>query len=107
MVARGEIYWTDFDPPTGRRPAVVVTRSGVIRYLNAITVAPITRTVRDLASQVAVGEQEGLRGDSAINCDSLLTIRKFKLDPDPTGKLGGAKLRELDRALRFALGIRR
>jgi mRNA interferase MazF len=51
-----------------------------------------------------VGEPEGLKHDSAIHCDGLLSISKARLT-DFVGSLGVTKLDELEVALRVALQI--
>ena len=106
MVARNEIYWADLGPPAGRRPVCVLTRNAAIDVLNALTCAPITRTIRGVASEVEVGPECGLPEVSVITCDSILTVPTTRLDPDPVGILNLEKRIDLDRALRFALDIR-
>jgi len=71
----------------------------------AVVVAPISRTIRDIASEVRLGLEEGLPQESAASCDNLLTLPKDRFDPSPAGQLGADKIVELDRALRFALDI--
>jgi mRNA interferase MazF len=105
-VRRGEIYWAELGPPAGRRPVVVLTREVVIPHLSKVTVAPVTRTTRGIASEVPVGRAEGLPVRSVVNCDSVATIPKALLGRAPVGRLGILKIRRLDEALRFALGIR-
>ena len=39
-------------------------------------VAPITSTIRGLPSEVIVGVDEGLKNDSAINCDHIQTVQQ-------------------------------
>lgn len=102
---RGDIYWADLGPPAGRRPVLVVTRSAAILVLGAIVVAPVTRTVRDIASEVRLGLDHGLPEESVAGCDNLLTVPKERLDPEPVGWLEAGKVVELDQALRFALEI--
>ena len=102
---RGEVYWADLGPPAGRRPAVVLSRSVVIPVVIAVVVAPISRTIRDIASEVRLGLEEGLPQESAASCDNLLTLPKDRFDPSPAGQLDADKIVELDRALRFALDI--
>jgi mRNA interferase MazF len=53
-----------------------------------------------------VGPAEGLKHDSAILCDGLMSIEKSRLT-DFVGELSPAKLRELDDALLSALGVLR
>ena len=71
----------------------------------SVTCAPITRTVRDIDSEVDVGADQGLGERCVINCDNIVTIPKTSLDRDPTGQLDELKQAALDRALRYALDI--
>ncbi|MFH1331534.1 MAG: type II toxin-antitoxin system PemK/MazF family toxin [Actinomycetota bacterium] len=105
MVARNEVYWADLGPPAGRRPVCVLTRTAAIRVLQAVTCAPITRTIRGISSEVEVGLAEGLPQAGVITCDNIITIPKTALEPEPVGVLDLGKRAELDRALRFALDI--
>ena len=103
---RGEIRWASLPEPAGRRPALVVTRDRAIAARDRVTVALLTTRIRGLRSEVPVGRSEGLGRDSVAACDNLQTIPKAALDPDPAGRLDGVGLMRLDRALRYALGIR-
>ena len=101
---RGEIYWADLGPPAGRRPVLILSRNAAIPVLDALVVAPITKTIRD-ASEVRLGTNEGIAEECVANLDSLVTIPKSLLNREPTGEIGIRKLMELDGALRFALEI--
>lgn len=103
---RGEVYWADLPAPAGRRPVVIVTRTSALRYRAALTIAPVTRRIRGIPSEVPVGPGEGLRQESVANCDSLLTVDKRILSRDPAGALSRRGITQLDQALRYALGIR-
>ena len=105
MVARGEIYWADLGPPAGRRPVCVVTRDAAAAILTAVVCAPVTRTVRGIRSEVAIGPAQGLSDPCVINCDSLVTVPAGSFDPRPVGRLDAAGRAELDGALRYALDI--
>lgn len=105
MVARNDLFWADLGPPAGRRPVCVVTRDAAISVLLSITCAPITRTIRGIASEVGVGPAQGLPERAVINCDNLMTIPVAALDPKPIGRLDAGARAELDRALRYALDI--
>jgi mRNA interferase MazF len=105
-VKRGEIRWAGLPPPSGRRPVLLVTRDEAIPVLTSVIVAEITPTVRGIRSEVPLGPEEGLDQESVANCDSLASIRKSILEPRAVGSLGPAKLKQLDRSLHFALGIR-
>jgi mRNA interferase MazF len=105
-VRRGEIYLATLPEPVGRRPVLLVTRTAAVQVRTAVTVAPVTRTIRGIASEVPLGRTHGLRTRSVANCDSLQTISKSALHRKPLGFLTVDELPVLDRALRFALGIR-
>jgi len=53
---RGEIRWYTFRLPDKRRPVLVLTRDEVIDRLNEIIVAPVTRTIRGLRTEVLLTE---------------------------------------------------
>ena len=72
----------------------------------SVTVAPVTRTIRAIPSELPLGRGHGLRAASVANCDTLQTIQKASLGPRPIGRLTPLELLELDEALRYALGIR-
>jgi mRNA interferase MazF len=105
-VRRGEVYWARLPEPIGRRPVVVVTRTAVLGVRTTITVAPVTRTIRGIPSELPLGRPHGLRAASVANCDTLQTIPKALLGPRPIGRLTPLELVSLDGALRYALGIR-
>ncbi|MGZ5300822.1 MAG: type II toxin-antitoxin system PemK/MazF family toxin [Actinomycetota bacterium] len=104
---RGELYWARLPQPVGRRPVLIVSRDATLAVRSRVTVAPITRTIRGIRSEVALGRSHGLRAASVANCDSLQTILKEALGPGPIGELPVPELVALDRAIRFALGIRK
>ena len=102
---RGEIYWADLGPPAGRRPVLVLSRNAAVPVLSAVIIAPISRTIRDIASEVRLGLEQGLPKECAASCDNLLTVPKSGFEQSPVGVLGPDKIIELDHALRFALEI--
>jgi len=97
--------WADLGAPAGRRPVCVVTRDAAIEVLSAVTCAPITRTIRGIRSEIAVGTDEGLPDASVITCDNIVTLPTTMLAEDPVGRLDLEKRAALDRALRYALDI--
>lgn len=56
------------------RPVLILTREIVRPHLTNVTVAPITTTVRGLATEVPVGAGNGLSRRSAVSCDNIQTI---------------------------------
>jgi mRNA interferase MazF len=103
---RGELYWAQLPAPVGRRPVLIVSRDATLSARTRVTVVPITRTVRGIRSEVALGREHGLRVASVANCDNLQTIPKASVGPRMLGRLPVSEVVDLDRALRFALGIR-
>jgi mRNA interferase MazF len=71
---QGSVVWADLPPPFGRRPVVVLTRDAVIGQLNNLTVAPITRSVRSIVTQVMLGPADGVPTPCAITLDNIFTI---------------------------------
>lgn len=98
---RGEVWWAKVDR---RRPVVLVSRDEAYDVRSLVIVAPATTTVRGYAVEVKVGRREGLPRDWVVNCDWLVTLPKEDL-LERAGRLSGPKLRQLDDALRFALGL--
>ena len=105
MVARNDIFWADLGPPAVRRPVCVLTRNAAIEVLNAVTCAPITRTIRGIPSEVEIGPEQGLPEACVISCDNVITIPLEDLDDDPVGHLDDATRAQLDTALRYSLDI--
>ena len=103
---RGEVHWADLSEGFGRRPVVIISRDAVLPIRDRVTVAPITRTVRGIRSEVPVGVAEGLRRDSVVNIDEILTIPKEMVHQAAAGSLGPVKLRELESAIHYALDLR-
>lgn len=101
---RGEVRWYRFAAPDKRRPVVVLTRESVLDYLHEATVAPITRTVRDIPSEVLLGPEDGLPQACAINLDHLQTVSKDRLG-GLVATLSATRMEEVRAALLFALGF--
>ena len=102
-IERGEIRLVHFPTPDKSRPALVLTRGSAIGYLSRVTLAPITSSIRDVPSEVLVGPEDGLKQPSAVNLHNVLTVAKDRVGRR-VAQLGEAKMREVCRALGFALG---
>ena len=100
----GDIRWYKFVRPDKRRPVLILTRDSVLEYLNEVTIAPITSTVRNIPSEVFLTKADGMLRDCAVNCDHLQTVPKGKIGPLITSLLP-AKVVEVGQAIRFALDI--
>jgi len=101
---RGDVCYHTFKEPDKRRPVLILTRTDAISFLNEVTIAPITTTVRDNNSSVWLNESDGMREACAINLDHLQTVPKQKL-----GKiivhLSDEKMQEVYEAIKFAFGF--
>jgi mRNA interferase MazF len=91
-VRRGEIWWGEVSE-TGRRPFLVMTRDASIDVLNTVLAAPITRTVRDIPTELALGHDDGMPRDCAATFDNLRVVPKAYLVERIT-QLGPARMRE-------------
>lgn len=94
---RGEIWWAEAEDK--RRPVLVVTRSDAIPVLTWVVVAPVTRSVRQIPTEVALGSAHGLSEESVASFDNLQPIRRSFLT-ERVGSLGVEEIGEVCRALR-------
>ena len=99
---RGEIWWIEH-PDAGRRPACILTREAAIEVLTSVLVAPATRTVRGIPSEVALTRDDGMPSECALSFDNITTVPKGLLTERITA-LPQARREELCRALRAATG---
>ena len=102
---RGELYRVHkpAGDPKEFRVFVVVSRQALIdSRFSTVICAPVFSHGEGLATQVAIGPEEGLKHPSWIMCDNLVSIRKTELT-DFLSSLSREKLAELNRALRMAL----
>jgi mRNA interferase MazF len=101
---RGEIRWYKFKAPDKKRPVLILTRNSILEYLDEVTVAPITSTVRDIPSEVFLSKNEGMPRDCAINFDHIQTVSKRNIGSLIT-RLSTAKLKQVREAIAFALDL--
>ncbi len=102
---RGEVWWADLGKPAGKRPVVLLSREEAYAVRTAVTVAPLTRTVRGIPVEVALGEADGVPKPCVVNLDAIATIPKRWLESRITS-LSAEKLRQIREAIRFALDLR-
>ena len=101
---RGEVWWVDFPPPIGRRPAVLVSRNQAYQIRASITVVPVTRKVRGIPVEVGLGPADGIPRKSVTNADSIMTVPKDRLVGYLTA-LSPEKVEAVGRAIKFALDL--
>ena len=105
---RGDFYrvykGNKYDPKD-YRVFMVVSRQAIIdSTFSSVICAPVYSKYDDITTQVEVGVEEGLKHDSAIYCDELISFPKSILT-DYVGALPDDKIELINAALRIALAI--
>ena len=105
---RGELYLVrkpGSRDPRKQRVFVIVSRQALIESrFSSLVCAPVYSQHDGLSSQVPVGPDVGLKQDSSIHCDELVSLPKALLTRY-VGALGPARMHELDGALAVSLGL--
>jgi len=104
-VRRGEIRWYTYRAPDKRRPVLLLTRDAVIESLNEILVAPVTRTVRGISTEVLLTADDGMPVVCAVNLDHVSVAQKSLLGAT-IAELRAERWPEVERALLIACGFR-
>lgn len=111
MVARGEVWWTDFGDPVGsspgyRRPAVVISSDRFNRSrIKTVIVAAITSNTRVSREPGNVPLPDDLLPKpSVVNVTALFTVDRDQL-VDHVADLAAFESRSLDDGLRLVLSI--
>ncbi|MGA9996006.1 MAG: type II toxin-antitoxin system PemK/MazF family toxin [Pyrinomonadaceae bacterium] len=105
---RGDLYRVY--KPSARDPKrfrvfVVVSRPVLIdSRFSTLICAPVYSSHHGLSTQVLIGIDEGMKHESSIHCDELVSLPKSALT-DYVGALSPEKIEELNKALRIALDI--
>lgn len=102
-IARGDVRFYSFAPPDKKRPVVVLTRDSALAYLATATVAPITSAIRGVPSEVALNEEDGMKGSCAVNLHNVVTVSQGRLGKRVT-QLSAQRMNEICAAIRFSLG---
>jgi mRNA interferase MazF len=100
-----EVWWADLPEPAGRGPVLLLSRSGAYSYLSKFIAVEITSTIRQIATEIALGEEEGLPKACVANCDSLRMVPRHSLTRR-AGRLAPEREAEVKRAMGAALGWR-
>ncbi|HZZ38753.1 MAG TPA: type II toxin-antitoxin system PemK/MazF family toxin [Acidobacteriaceae bacterium] len=104
---RGELYRVSKPggDPKQSRVFVVVSRQALIdSRFSTVICAPVFSSGEGLSTQVSVGLREGLKHESWIMCDNLVSIRKMDLT-HYVGSLAGSRLAEVSQSLSMALDL--
>jgi mRNA interferase MazF len=98
---RGEVWWGEI-ADVGRRPFLVMARAAAIPVLHNLLAAPITRTVRDIPTEVGLGPDDGMPTECAASFDNLRVVPKAYL-VEQICALDTVRMLEACRALRAAV----
>ena len=105
---RGELYLvrkSGSSNPKNQRGFVVVSREYLIQSkFSTVICAPVFSRHDGMSTQVAVGIAQGLKHESSVHCDELMSLPKSVLT-HYVGRLDAEQLEELDQALRIALEV--
>jgi mRNA interferase MazF len=107
-VKRGELYLVrkpGSRDPRKQRAFVVVSRQALVdSRFSTVICAPIYSRHDGLSTQVRAGPSEGLKDESSIHCDELVSLPKSALI-HYLGPLRPSALEQLNSALAIALGL--
>ena len=105
---RGELYRvirpSPHDPKKFRVFVIVSRQILIDSRFSTVICAPVYTAYEGLSTQVPVGIDEGLKHDSAIHCDELVSLPKSMLT-NYIGSLSPKKLQLLESALKIALQV--
>ena len=105
---RGElyrVYKASSQDPKRYRVFVVISRQTLLdSRFSTVICAPVYSSFEGLSTQVPIGIEEGLKHDSSIHCDELISIPKTALTHF-IATLPSPKIEVLDRALAIAVGL--
>jgi mRNA interferase MazF len=93
---QGEVWWAEAEDKC--RPVLVVTRSEATPVLTWIVVAPVTRTIREIPTEIALGQEEGLPTTCVATFDNIQPIRRSFLT-ERVGDIGPERRIEICTAL--------
>jgi len=105
---RGELYRvrrpSSRDPKTFRVFVIVSRQVLIDSRFSTVICAPVYTSNEGLSTQVPVGTDEGLKHDSSIHCDELVSLPKSLLT-DFISMLPAEKMELLGTSLRAALEL--
>lgn len=105
---RGELYLVrkpGANDPKRQRAFVIVSRQALVNSrFSSVVCAPVYSRHDELSSQVRIGVEEGLKAESSIHCDELVSLPKALLTRY-VGRLNSSKMDEMNGALVIALEL--
>ncbi len=107
---RGEIYLINLPLKTAdikNRPALVISLNVRNELAGDIVVIPLSSNLRKSPTHVLLDAGEtGLLKPSMAKCEQITTLDKSFLTKGPfTGKISAVKIKEIEEAVKIAVGI--
>lgn len=90
-------------PEWGRRPVLVLTRDAAIPVLKRVTIASISRRIREIPTEVVLDERDGMPARCAVSLDNLGEAWKALLAEHVT-TLSPPRMQDVCDALDTAVG---
>ena len=105
---RGELFRVrnpSSHDPKKFRVFIIISRQILIdSRFSTVICAPVYTVYDGLSTQIPVGIKEGLKHDSSIHCDELISLPKAMLT-NYVGKLSSEKMYQLEESLKIALQL--
>ena len=101
---QSEIWWANLPEPLGWRPVLILTRNDAIPKLHWITVAPLTKTIRGLQSEVLLDQHDGVPQQCVVTLDNIAAVEQDVLI-QRIATLSTEKMDQVWDALRYALDM--
>ena len=102
----GGVWWAELSNPWGRRPVVLLARDEAYSVLSWMMVVPASASMRRLPTTVQLDPDHApVLRPCVLVLDHVKSVRTESIT-DYVGELSAARMREIDRALHVALGLR-
>jgi mRNA interferase MazF len=102
VIEQGDI-WLLEEPEAPPRPCLVLSRGQAIPVLSALIVAPLTRAIRGIPTEVRFGPDDGLPFDSVASFDNVVTVSRAHLTQH-LARVDTRRWNEVCEAMRIAVG---
>ena len=104
MVRQGDVHYCQFDEPVKSRPVLILSRSELNAVRENVVVALVTRTIRHIPLEVAVGKAEGLPKEGVVSLGDIYTVPKTLLS-EKKGTLSDEKQRKVSEGLKLLFSL--
>jgi len=102
---RDEVWWAELPQPIGRCPVLLLSRDAAYSVRISVTVAIVTRTIRNIPVEVLLEPEDGMPTRCVVNLDDILTVPKSRLTERIT-TLSPEKMTAVGKAIVFALDLK-